>query len=162
MHFKLGTMDFSRAIDEVFLRFFLLALRIIQALVTLPIIGFAAAIINDFSSAGVGIPGKAGAAQAIACVCVAYTGLSFFPIFFEGLLFFTCSAVLDALFAAAWSTLTAVWDGDGNNTCATFRQKYFSSVLSTQGTTSAGLATSSMNTDCQLTKAMFAFMIINM
>lgn len=149
-------MDFLKAIDEAFLRLFLLAIRILQALISIPIIGFVAAIINDFTNVDVRVPDKATAALAVACVCTVYTGLTFLPIFFGGPLFFTYCTVLDALFTAAWITLTTVWDCDGSNTCTAFEQKYFSGIHLPQG------VTSSFQGDCKLTKAMFAFMIINL
>ena len=151
MQFKTRQMDLAKALDEVFLRLFLLGLRILQALVSIPIIGFGAAIISNFSDAGLRLPRKATAAEAVACVCTAYVGLTFLPIFFGGPLFFSSLTVVDALFTAAWITLTVAWDNDGRNTCAAFTTKYFSNTL--QSTHS--------HMDCRLMKAMYAFIIVN-
>ena len=152
MQFKTRQMDLAKALDEVFLRLFLLGVRALQALVSIPVIGFGAAITSDFSDADLNLPSKATAAEAVACACTAYIGLTFLPIFFGGPLFFSSLTVLDALFAAAWITLTAVWDDDARNTCTAFTTKYFSNML--QSTHS--------QTDCKLVKAMYAFIIINL
>jgi hypothetical protein len=152
MQFRTRQMDLSKAFDEVFLRIFLLALRVLQALVSIPIIGFAAAIINDFSNAGLLVPRKATAAEAVACVCTLYVGLTFLPIFFGGPLFFTSLALLDALLAAAWITLTGFWDCDGSGTCAAFKTKYFFNMPRSDYS----------QTDCKLVKAMFALIIVNL
>jgi len=130
----------------------LLGLRILQSVITIPIIGFAAAILDDFSNASIHIPGKATAAEAVACVCIVYVALSFLPIFFEGALFFTTCMILDALFLAGWITLTAVWDSDGTGSCVAFNQKYFN----------IHPPLSYDRTDCRVVKAMYAFMIINL
>jgi hypothetical protein len=82
MQFKTRQMDLAKALDEVFLRLFLLGLRVLQALVSIHIIGFGAAIISDFSDADLRLPSKAAAVEAVACVCVTYIGLTFLPIFF--------------------------------------------------------------------------------
>jgi len=152
MQFKTRQMDLSKALNEVFLRLFLLGLRVLQALVSIPVIGLSAAIISNFSDADLRLPSKATAAEAVACVCTVYLGLTFLPIFFGGPLFFSSLTVLDALFTAAWIVLTVLWDGDGTNTCTAFTTKYFSNVL--QPTHS--------QTDCKLAKAMYALIIINL
>src|ERR1700733_9148133 len=112
MQFKTRQMDLAKALDEVFLRLFHLGLRVLQALISIPVIGFGAAIISDFSDADLRLPSKATAAEAVACVCTVYIGLTFLPIFFGGLLFFSSLTILDALFTVAWITLTVVWDDD--------------------------------------------------
>jgi len=151
MQFKTRQMDLAKALDEVFLRLFLLGLRILQALVSIPVIGLGAALISNFSDAGLRLPRKTTAAEAVACVCTVYIGLTFLPIFFGGPLFFSSLTVLDALFTAAWITLTVAWDSDGTNTCTAFTTKYFSNIL--QSTHS--------QTDCRLVKAMYALIIVN-
>jgi hypothetical protein len=151
MQFKTRQMELSKALDEVFLRLFLLGLRILQALVSIPVIGLSAALISNFSDAGVRLPSKATAAEAIACVCTVYIGLTFLPVFFGGPLFFSSLTVLDALFTAAWITLTVVWDSDGSNTCTAFTTKYFSNIPQSAHS----------QTDCQLVKAMYALIIVN-
>jgi hypothetical protein len=40
MQFKTRQMDLAKALDEVFLRLFLLGFRVLQALVSIPVIGF--------------------------------------------------------------------------------------------------------------------------
>jgi len=152
MKFQTREMDLSKALDEVFLRLFLLGFRVLQALISIPIIGFAAAIINDFSNADIRVPRKPTAAEAVACFCTLYIGLTFLPIFFGGPLFFTSLTVLDGLLVAAWITLTAVWDCDGSGTCAAFETKYFFDMP----------RPAYSRTDCKLVKAMFAFMIVNL
>ena len=153
MKFKTRDLELSKAIDEVFLRIFLIALRISQVVISIPIIGFVAAIISGFSNAEIKVPEKATAAMAIACVCTVYAGITILPVFFEGPLFFTMMAILDALFIGAWGSLVGVWDCDGTGTCNAFETKYFSTQQSTKGY---------FSTDCKLVKAMFAFMIINL
>jgi hypothetical protein len=90
-------MDLAKALDEVFLRLFFLGFRVLQALVSIPVIGFGAAITSDFSDADLRLPGKAAAGEAVACVCMMYIDLTFLPIFFGGPLFFSSLTVLDAL-----------------------------------------------------------------
>jgi hypothetical protein len=152
MKFKTREMEFMKAFDEVLLRLSLIGLRVFQAVISIPVIGFVAAIISDFSKAEVNIPTKATAAVAVAYVCPVYSAVTILPIFFEGPLFFTSMAVLDVLFVAVWSTLVGLWDGDGTGTCHPFETKYFKELSKR----------SYFSTDCKLTKATFAFMIINL
>lgn len=153
MHFKTQQMELTRALDEVPLRLFLVILRVIQAFMTTPILGFAATLVNDFSTVDeLRIPGKATAALAIACVCIVYVVVSFLPILFEGVRFFTTLTLMDGLFAAGWIALVAVWESDGSSSCSAFRQKYFDSLQHAPY----------FDTDCKLAKALFAFLIINL
>ncbi|KIW20151.1 hypothetical protein PV08_00726 [Exophiala spinifera] len=153
MKFRIRTreLELSKALDEVFLRLFLIATRIIEVVCSIPIIGFAAAFISTLSSEDQNVPSKLSAALAIACVCTVYTGLTLLPIIFGGPVFFTVAAVFDGLFVAAWSSLIGVWDNDGTATCHAFIKKYFDTRPQK----------SYFSTDCKLVKAMFAFMIIN-
>ncbi|EXJ87080.1 hypothetical protein A1O3_04038 [Capronia epimyces CBS 606.96] len=152
MRIKTRELELSKALDEVFLRLSLISLRIFQLVISIPIIGFVAAIIGGLSNADVGVPSKASAAIAIACVSTVYTGLTVLPIFFEGPLYFTVMALLDAGMVAAWSSLIGVWDHDGTGTCTALESKYFGDLA----------RRSYFRTDCRLVKAMFAFMIINL
>ncbi|KAI1617707.1 hypothetical protein EDD36DRAFT_9910 [Exophiala viscosa] len=154
MTFRIRTRDLelSQALDEAFLRIFLLGLRICQTVFSLPMIGFAAAFISGLSSEEQGVPSKVTAALAIATVCTIYAGVTLLPIIFEGLIFFTVTAIFDVLFVAAWSSLTSVWNSDGTGTCNAFITKYFDGRPQK----------SYFMTDCRLVKAMFAFMIINL
>jgi hypothetical protein len=152
MQIKTRQLDMAKALDEVFLRLFLLGLRVLQALAAILIIAFGATIISDFSDSEVRLPTKATAAEAVACACAMYTGLTFLPIFFGGPLFFSSLTVLDALFTAAWITLTVVWDDDARDTCVAFKTKYFSNMQHSNHS----------RTDCKLVKAMYAFIIINL
>jgi len=145
-------MDLTKALDEVFLRLLLLGLRIFQGLFSIPILAFAAALISDLSNQDFHIPSKAVAIEAVACVCVVYIALVFFPVFFGGPLFFTVVAVFDALFLTAWIVCVAVWECDGSNTCNAFEKKYFGRLTGPQF----------LSTDCKLVKAMFAFSIANL
>jgi len=137
MKLRIRTRDLElpQALDEVFLRIFLLGLRICQTVFSLPMIGFAAAFISDLSSEEQGVPSKVTAALAT-----------------EGLIFFTITAIIDVLFVAAWSSLIGVWDSDGTGTCSAFIAKYFDGRPQK----------SYFITDCRLVKAMFAFMIIHL
>lgn len=152
LRIKTRELELSQALDEVFLRLFLIGLRVFQTVFSIPMIGFAAAFINGLSNEEQAVPSKATAALAIACVCTAYAGVTVLPIIFEGPLFFTITAVFDALFVAAWSSLIGVWDSDGTGTCNAFVNKYFDGRP----------LKASFSTDCRLVKAMFAFMIINL
>ncbi|KAK6366266.1 uncharacterized protein PV06_00747 [Exophiala oligosperma] len=154
MKFRIRTreLELSKALDEVFLRLFLMAMRLFQVVCSIPIIGFAAAFISALSSEDQNVPSKLSAALAIACVCTVYTGLTLLPIIFGGPVFFTVAAVFDGLFVAAWSSLIGVWDNDGTATCHAFINKYFDSRPQK----------SYFSTDCKLVKAMFAFLIINL
>ncbi|KIX02913.1 uncharacterized protein Z518_08856 [Rhinocladiella mackenziei CBS 650.93] len=152
MRFKTRELELSKALDEVFLRLFLIGLRVFEIVVSIPLIGFVAAIISDFSKAEIDYPAKAVAAISISCVCTVYAAITILPIFFEGPMFFTMMAILDALFVAAWSSLIGVWDRDGTGICHAFESKYF-------GTRPWK---SYFSTDCKLVKVMFAFMIINL
>ncbi|KAI1626842.1 hypothetical protein EDD37DRAFT_646540 [Exophiala viscosa] len=154
MTFRIRTRDLelSQALDEAFLRIFLLGLRICQTVFSLPMIGFAAAFISGLSSEEQGVPSKVTAALAIATVCAIYAGVTLLPIIFEGLIFFTVTAIFDVLFVAAWSSLIGVWNSDGTGTCNAFITKYFDGRPQK----------SYFMTDCRLVKAMFAFMIINL
>jgi hypothetical protein len=152
MRFKTREMEFMKAFEEVLLQLCQIGLRVFQAVILIPVIGFVAAMISDFSKAEMNIPTKATAAVAVACVCTAYSAITILPIFFEGPLFFTSVAVLDVLFVTAWSTLVGLWDGDGTGTCHAFETKYFGELSKR----------SYFSTDCQLMKATFAFMIINL
>lgn len=152
MKFKTRELELPKAIDEVFLRLALIGLRVLQLVWSIPIIGFIAAIISGLSNADVTVPAKAVAAIAIACACVVYVGVAILPVFFEGPIFFTTTAVLDALFVAAWAALIGVWNRDGTGTCRAFVARYFHDKPTK----------SYFATDCSLVKAMFAFMIINL
>lgn len=152
MKFKTRELELTKALDEVFLRLSLIGLRLAQLVWSIPIIGFVAAIISGLSNADVGVPGKATAAITVACVATVYAGVTVLPIFFEGPLFFTVTALLDALFVAAWAILVGYWNDDGTGTCKAFESRYFGELP----------RRSYFSTDCRLVKAMFAFMIINL
>lgn len=152
MRIKTRELELSKALDETFLRLSLVSLRIFQLIISIPIIGFVAAIISGLSNADVDVPSKASAVIAIACVSTVYTGVTVLPVFFEGPLFFTMITLLDAGFVGAWSSLIGAWDSDGTGTCTAFRVKYFGDLP----------RRSYFLTDCRLVKAMFAFMIINL
>ncbi|EXJ88279.1 hypothetical protein A1O1_05209 [Capronia coronata CBS 617.96] len=152
MRIKTRELELSKALDEVFLRLSLIDLRIFQLVISIPIIGFVAAIISGLSNADVDVPSKASAAIAIACVSTVYAGVTVLPVFFEGPLYFTMMALLDAGFVGAWSSLIGVWDNDGTGTCTAFESRYFGDQP----------RRAYFKTDCKLVKAMFAFMIINL
>jgi hypothetical protein len=152
MQIKTRQMSFSKALDEVWLRFLLLGLRVVQALISIPIIGFAAGIIGDFNHQNLNVPNKATAVEAIACVSAVYVGLTFFPIFFGGPLFFLSVGVIDLALVAPWAWSVAAWQDDGNATCSRMRQKYF---------TANGMGMS-YEMNCNMVRAMFAFLIINL
>jgi len=141
-------MGFLRVLDEVFLRLFLLALRVFQGLITVPTIGLAAAVINDFSSADIQIPRKITAAEAVACVALLYELFTFLPVIWEGTTFFSFLAILDFLLAAAWATMTGVLDNDATDTCSQFTIKYFNKP--------------SQSPDCNIVTAMYAFCIVTL
>lgn len=151
MQFKTSQMGLSKALDEVWLRLLLLGVRVFQALISIPIIGFASSIISDFNNQNLNLPSKATAVEAIACTSAVYIGLTFFPIFFGGPLFFLSVGIIDIAFVAVWAWSVAAWQDDGNSTCSTIHQKYF---------TDSGIDT--YKTDCTLIKVMFAFLIINL
>ncbi|KIV85387.1 hypothetical protein PV11_01085 [Exophiala sideris] len=96
-------LELPRSLDEVFLRIFLLGLRICQTGFPLPMIGFAAAFISGLSSEE--------------------KGVTLLPIICEGLIFFTITAIFDVFFGAAYSSLTGVWNSDGTGTCNAFIDK---------------------------------------
>jgi hypothetical protein len=152
MRFRTRELDLSTAIDETFLRLGLIGLCIVEAVWSICIIGFIAAVIGGLSNADADVPRKATATIVIACICTVYTGLSIFPIFFGGVRFFTVSAILNTLFLAAWATLIGVWDHDGTGSCRAFQQRYFGDQPEK----------GYFSTDCKLVKAMFAFMIVNL
>lgn len=152
MRFKTRELDLSRAIDETFLRLALIALRILQGVWSICMIGFIAAVISGLSSADDAVPRKATATIVIACICTVYAGITILPMFFGGALFFTVSAALDILFLAAWATLTGLWDRDGTGSCRAFATRYFGDQPHK----------GYFSTDCKLVKAFFAFMIINL
>jgi hypothetical protein len=151
MKFKTRELELSKAFDEVFLRLFLIGSRVLQIVISIPIIGFVAAVISGFSNAEIDVPSKATGALAVACVCTVYAGVTMLPVFFEGPMFFTMIAALDALFLAGWATLVGVWDCSATGSCRAFIAEYFDSLPERP----------SFTTDCKLTKAMFAFMIVN-
>ncbi|RMZ75264.1 hypothetical protein DV737_g5383, partial [Chaetothyriales sp. CBS 132003] len=152
MYFDVTDMSFLQALDEIFLRIFLLCLRGVQMLISLALIGLASSLISDFNGAKLALPGKLYASEAIACVCAPYAFFSFAPIFFEGSFFFTTLTFLDLLFTGAWIGLTVVWNHDATDTCSVFDDKY------------AGLRVfkNSSNCDCRIAKALFAFIITNL
>ncbi|KEF59317.1 uncharacterized protein A1O9_04161 [Exophiala aquamarina CBS 119918] len=151
MKFKTRELELSRAFDEVFLRLFLIASRVLQIVISIPIIGFVAALISGFSNAELDVPSKASGALAVASLCTVYSGVTILPIFFEGPMFFTTIAGLDTLFLAAWATLVGVWDHSATSSCRAFIAEYFDSQPERH----------SFTTNCKLTKAMFAFIIVN-
>jgi len=151
MKFKTKELELSKAFDEVFLRLFLIASRVVQIVVSIPIIGFAAALISAFSNEELDVPSKASGALAVACLCTVYSVVTILPVFFEGPMFFTTIAGLDGLFLAAWATLVGVWDCSATGSCRAFIAEYFNTHPERH----------SFTTDCKLTKAMFAFMIVN-
>jgi hypothetical protein len=152
MQFRTRQMSLAGALDEVFLRLFFLGVRALQALIVIPLIGFAAALVNDFSRTDLRIPSKTSAVVGVASTCAAYVIITTLPIVIGGPVFFTATTILDGLFAAAWISLVVVWNGDGSDTCIALERKYFG------GTSQKGY----FSTDCHLVKAMFAFLIISL
>ncbi|RMZ90980.1 hypothetical protein DV736_g1784, partial [Chaetothyriales sp. CBS 134916] len=152
MYFDVSDMGFLQALDEIFLRIFLLCLRGGQMLTSLVIIGLASSLISDFNGAKLVLPGKLYATEAIACVCALYAFFSFAPIFFEGSFFFTTLTILDLLFMGSWIGLTVVWNDDATETCSVFDDKYSGIYAFKNGS----------NCDCRITKAMFAFIITHL
>lgn len=152
MKFKTRELELTKALDEVFLRLFLLGARVSQVIITIPIIGLGAALISSFSNAEVDVPSKATGALAVACVCAVYSGITMLPVFFEGPKFFTTIAALDALLVVGWAALVGVWDCSATGTCHAFIVEYFGSQAEKP----------SFRTDCRLAKAAFALMIVNL
>jgi hypothetical protein len=152
MYFDVSDMDFSRAIDEIFLRLLLLGLRLLQLLVAFPIIGLAATLVSDFAGAGIDTPSKVYATLAIACVCAGYTVVTFGPIFFEGRIFFTTMTVFDVLLMGALIGLTVEWNSDATSACSTFGRKHNGLYGFRHGN----------QTDCRVMKATFAFLIASL
>lgn len=152
MQFRTRQLSLAGALDEVFLRLFFLCLRALQALIAIPLIGFAAALVNDFSRTDLHIPSKTDAVVGVASTCAAYVMITTLPIVIGGPLFFASTTILDGLFVAAWISLVVVWNDDGSDSCTALKRKYFG------GMSQKGY----FNTDCHLVKAMFAFLIISL
>ncbi|KIW23112.1 uncharacterized protein PV07_11338 [Cladophialophora immunda] len=152
MRFRTRELDLVRALDETFLRIAEIGLRVLEGAWSIIIIGFVAAVMSGLSDADADVPRKATATVVIACICTVYSGITILPMFFGGALFFSVSLVFDILFVAAWATLIGLWDGDATDSCRAFKTKYFDGQPSK----------AHFQTDCELVKAMFAFMIVNL
>ncbi|EXJ74080.1 uncharacterized protein A1O5_02374 [Cladophialophora psammophila CBS 110553] len=152
MRFRTRELDLVRAIDETFLRIAEIGLRVLEGVWSIIIIGFVAAVMNGLSNADADVPRKATATVVIASICTVYSGVTILPMFFGGALFFSLSLVFDILFIAAWATLIGLWDSDATDSCRHFKTKYFDAKPSK----------GYFQTDCELVKAMFAFMIVNL
>ncbi|OAL25121.1 hypothetical protein AYO22_04998 [Fonsecaea multimorphosa] len=152
MKFRTRELDLVRALDETFLRIAEIGLRVLEGAWSIVIIGFVAAVMSGLSDADSDVPRKATATVIIACICTVYSGITILPMFFGGAMFFSVSFAFDILFVAAWASLIGLWDGDATDSCRAFKTKYFGGQPSK----------SHFQTDCELVKAMFAFMIVNL
>ena len=152
MYFNVSNMDFSRAMDEVFLRLLLIFLRVIQFLISIIVISLSATLVSDFNGAGITNSHTLYATLAISCVCAAYSAVSLGPVVFEGGLFFTTLTVFDVLLMGAFIGLTVKWEHDATSTCSAFGDKYAGLYAFRHG----------HQTDCRIVKALYAFTITSL